>query len=417
MLDDDPTGVQTLAGVRVLLGWDPERIAAALAGRPAVHLVTNARALPSAGAAALVGEAARAALASVPGADLILRGDSTLRGHLLEEYAAVRDASTPGSNPPLLLVPALPSAGRVTIGGVHLIERDGRRTPLHETEYARDGVFSYRDARLLGWAEERSGGWFQADAGRELSLEELRRRGPAVIVEALEALAAAGRPGVLAPDAETVADVDSIARGYEWAVERGVPAVVRCAPLFAGLLAGTTAAAEVPAPRSGGGGLAVVCGSYVPTTTRQLVRLGEALPDLLVEVDARALASSEPMSEIERAAGAASASLRRCGIALVATSRERPASASSLEAGGRVASALARVAGRLEPRPRVVIAKGGITAAVTLREGFGIDEAEVVGPVVPGVSHWRGGGLDYLVVPGNVGEDELLVDLVRLVRG
>ena len=88
------------------------------------------------------------ALAGAPDARLVLRGDSTLRGHLLEEYRGVSATSIcPGEWPPLLLVPALPSAGRVTVGGVHLFERDGRRVPLHETEYARDGVFALRATR------------------------------------------------------------------------------------------------------------------------------------------------------------------------------------------------------------------------------------------------------------------------------
>jgi uncharacterized protein YgbK (DUF1537 family) len=418
VLDDDPTGVQTLAGIRVLLDWTPERIAAALAGRRAVHLITNSRALTPERARSVVEAAARAALAGLPEADLVLRGDSTLRGHLLEEYLAVRDAAMPDCDPVLLLVPALPSAGRITVDGVHLIERDGDRVPLHETEYARDGVFAYRDARLLSWADDRSGGWFPATNGRGLTLSALRRDGPSAVADALDALAAVGAPAVLAPDAETVADVDAIARGSERAVAGGAHVVVRCAPLFAGVLAHTTARGTVPAPRANGGGLLVVCGSYVPTTTRQLGRLTAHRHGTLVEVDVDALASDDPAGEIDRAAAAVSAVLRRRELAVVATPRERSPGASSLEAGARIASALARVAGAVEPRPPVVIAKGGITAAVTLREGFGIDEAEVVGPVMPGVSYWSGEGLDYLVVPGNVGDDDLLVELVRsVVRG
>ena len=69
----------------------------------------------------------------------------------------------------------------------------------------------------------------------------------------------------------------------------------------------------------------------------------------------------------------------------------------------------------MAPRPGVVIAKGGITAAVTLRTGFGADEAEVIGPVVPGISRWRAGALEYLVVPGNVGHDDVLAELVDLM--
>ena len=81
-----------------------------------------------------------------------------------------------------------------------------------------------------------------------------------------------------------------------------------------------------------------------------------------------------------------------------------------------VATAYGRLAATTNRSP------GGITSAVTLQHGLGAGEAEVVGPVLPGVSHWhaigRRGPLEYLVVPGNVGDDDLLLGLVeRLLRG
>src|SRR5437016_8597631 len=88
VLDDDPTGVQTLEGIRVLLDWDPDRIARALAGRRSVHLITNSRALSPDQARAVVGAAARPAVAGVDGVRVVLRGDSTLRSHMWEEYEA-----------------------------------------------------------------------------------------------------------------------------------------------------------------------------------------------------------------------------------------------------------------------------------------------------------------------------------------
>ncbi len=420
VLDDDPTGAQTLSGIRVLLAWrHPDRIGRALAGRRSVHVVTNTRALPPEQARATVAGAARAALRGVAGARLLLRGDSTLRGHLLEEYLGLCDATGRG-RPPLLLVPALPSAGRVTRDGVHLIERDGRAEPLHQTEYAHDGVFAYSSARLLEWAEERSGGLFRAADGLELHLGELRSRGAAAVEEALETLGHAGRPAVLAPDAETDADLAAIAAGYAAALEQGWEAVVRCAPAFAGVVAGTTAPGLLAAPRASGP-LLVLCGSHVPTSTRQLAALEAAYPGSLVEVDAGALAGEGSEAEEERAARAASTRLAAHGLAIVATPRERPEGTTELDAGRRIAEGLARVAGRVEPAPAVVVAKGGITSAVALRVGFGADEADVLGPVLPGVSLWRArarnGALDYLVVPGNVGDDRLLADLVERVLG
>ena len=416
VLDDDPTGVQTLAGIHVLLAWDEGDVLAALGDRPSVHLVTNARALAPERARAVTASAARTAVADAPDARVVLRGDSTLRGHLLEEVEAVASVVTPDRVPPLLLVPALPSAGRVTVAGVHLIARDGRFMPLHETEYASDGMFSYRSARLLEWAEERSGGLFHARDGRELQLDDLRARGPAGVMRALEELEAAGRPAVLAPDAVTEADLELVAEGYRRAVEAGTDALVRCAPAFAGVLAGTTANALVPAPETRDGML-VVCGSYLPASTAQLRVLVDERPGSLVEVDPSVLASARPDSEVRRAARAASERIRSSGLAVVSTSRLRPPGTETLDAGERIAAGIAAVAGAIEPRPSVVAAKGGITSCVTLRDGLGIAAAEVVGPVLPGVSRWRAGELEYLVVPGNVGDDRLLADIVALVLG
>lgn len=421
VLDDDPTGVQTLAGIRVLLAWDAAKIVAALAGRPSVHLITNSRALAPAAAGALVAGAARLVLAGAPDAHLVLRGDSTLRGHVREEYEAVREATAPHAWPVLLLVPALPSAGRVTRGGVHMIERDGDSTPLHETEYAHDGVFSYSTARLLGWADERSDGLFAVANGREIHLDELRRGGARAVADALSELASTGRPAVLAPDAVNDDDLALIAEGYATAIRAGVPALVRCAPAFAGVLAGTTASRLVDPPRTSEGGVLLVCGSYVPTTTRQLEAVAAARPGTLVEVDADALVGADAEVEIARAAAAVTEVFDRERFAAVATPRTRSEQTGSLAAGELVATGLAQVAGLIEPRPPVVIAKGGITSAVTLQTGLGVDVADVVGPVLPGVSLWHaeaaGRPLDYLVVPGNVGDDDLLVRLLDAVMG
>jgi uncharacterized protein YgbK (DUF1537 family) len=416
--DDLPADVHALAGLRALLAWDAPAVSTALGRGASVHLITNSRAQRPEKARDLVESTARVALAAVPEAHLVLRGDSTLRGHLKEEYEAVAAAVGRRSRPPLLLAPALPSAGRVTRAGVHLIERNGAASALHETEYARDGLFSYSTARLLNWAEERSGGLFEASLGRELHLGDRRRGGGSAVAAALRDLASAGRPAVLAPDAETDDDLALIAAGFAQAVREGIPALVRCAPAFAGVLTGTTAPGLAPPPLAGPGGVLVVCGSYVPTTTRQLAALAATGAEV-VAVDADALARDEAGPEIARATAAASVILRREGLVVVATPRTRSEHTGQLEAGERIATGLALIAGRVEPAPSVVIAKGGITSAVTLRTGFGCKAAEVVGPVLPGVSHWRadarGGALDYLVVPGNVGADDLLARLVDAV--
>jgi uncharacterized protein YgbK (DUF1537 family) len=422
VVDDDPTGTQAVAGVPVLLEWDPGLVAETAAARPpAIHLMTNARAYSPSEARELTRSATAAAVEALGRPRVVLRGDSTLRGHLLDEYLGLCEAAYEGTRPPLLLVPALPAAGRVTVGGVHLLERDGVRVPLHETEYARDPSFAYRDARLLRWAEERSSGLLRAVDGSEVPLERLRSEGAGAVAEALLELAARPRPAACAPDAETLDDLATIAEGLRQAEAAGAPVAVRCAPTFAGVLGGCLATRRATIPHERGP-LVVVCGSWVPASTRQLARLVAAYPSALVEVDVLALASTHADEEIERAARDVSHRLAADDLAVLATPRERPDGTEGLAAGHLIAVNLARVLRHLDPAPAVVVAKGGVTSAVTAREGLGARRGEVVGPLLDGVALWRlptdgDRTIPYVVFPGNVGGDDTLRELVDLLRG
>jgi uncharacterized protein YgbK (DUF1537 family) len=419
VIDDDPTGAQAEAGVPMLLGWTEPLLTNAAQARPrALHLLTNSRALDRADAYRVTREAAEAAVATVPDADVVLRGDSTLRGHVGEEYRALRDAAYDGDDTALMLVPALPAAGRVTLDGVHRIERNGGSAPLHDTEYARDGGFSYRSSRLLDWAEERSAGYFRAADGGELHLAELRAGGPDAVASALSRTAARA-PAVFAPDARTDDDLDLIAAGLRAALAAGTRVIVRCAPAFVARLAGSAATGFTPAPRAKRG-LLVACGSYVPTSTEQLRRLVERRPGRLVEVRTDTLTAHESEREqaIDEAARAAARLIDQDGVAIVATSREPDTR--GLAYGERIADGLAGVVARLRSRVDVVLSKGGITSAINLRRGLGAESAHVVGPLTPGISLWQvtvpeGPAMAYVVFPGNVGGDDALVDVVDLL--
>ena len=69
----------------------------------------------------------------------------------------------------------------------------------------------------------------------------------------------------------------------------------------------------------------------------------------------------------------------------------------------------------------VVIAKGGITSAEIARSAFEADVAQVLGQPAVGVALWQlstpdGRLVPYVAVPGNVGEANLLADLVVAAR-
>jgi len=417
VLDDDPTGTQSASGARVLLDTSDAALRSWFGTHEpsSVYVLTNSRALTGADAQAIVGRIARVVDAEWPGTELVLRGDSTLRGHVGEEYLGVAR----GSTPVLLLAPAMPGAGRVTLDGHHYLLRGGRRVSLDETEYAADPDLGYGDAHLLRWAEQRSGGLFKAREGVVVTLSDLRAGGGGAVSAALGLLAHLGRPAVCAVDAETDEDVGRIAEGLTRARQERIDVVVRCAPPLAAILAGCTATTAPPAPAVDGRVL-VVAASYVPLSTEQLEAYDQRYPGTTVVADLHALIAA-PGAEQDRLAVELSKIWRTNRVAALVTPRAIP-QGPVIPRGIAIARNLAGTLTRLAEKPSVVVAKGGVTSAVTARNGLHASSATVLGPLRPGIALWSlqtpgSATLPYVVFPGNVGERETLADLVCQLIG
>ena len=417
ILDDDPTGTQATADVTVIIDLEEHALHQWFTNhRPrSVYVLTNSRGLAATEAQDLVATIANLVAREWPNARLVLRGDSTLRAHLAPEYLG----ASLGSSPVLLLVPAMPSAGRVTIGGAHYLVRDGQRVPLQETEYAADPDLGYHTSNLLGWAEERSQGLFPAKDGRVLELGELRSTGPAAVPRAVELLVPLHRPVACAVDAETDEDINHIAEGVRVACRKGLPLLVRCAPPLAAALAGSQATRLANVPRVDGPVL-VVSASYVPLSSAQLEAYEAAFPGTTVVADVEALLA-RPAIEQGRLAKDLSSRLYRFGVAALVTPRTNPRSP-VLPRGASIVRALAQVLHLLSPRPSVVLAKGGVTAAVVALDGLGACTAHVRGPLTTGVSLWElttreDEQLPFVVFPGNVGSRGTLAEVVSELLG
>ena len=165
VLDDDPTGSQAVHDVSVVTVPAAGTLAAALAEPGSTcFLLTNSRSMPEAAAVAANRRAARTLFGlgrrlDAP-VEVVSRGDSTLRGHIPAEPAAldaVRAEMTGEGFDAILFVPAYLEAGRVTAGGVHWARVGGRFVPVGETEFARDASFGYASSDLRGFLAEKSG--------------------------------------------------------------------------------------------------------------------------------------------------------------------------------------------------------------------------------------------------------------------
>jgi uncharacterized protein YgbK (DUF1537 family) len=418
VLDDDPTGTQAAAGARVLIDTSAPALRSWFADHPPqpVYVSTNTRALSPGRARDLVARVADVAATLWPGVQFVCRGDSTLRGHVREEYQGLAG----GAAPALLLVPAMPSAGRVTVGGRHYLVTAGGRVPVAETEYARDPHFGYADSDLLHWAERRSGGFFAARRGVVLRLAELRDGGPAAVAAAVARVTrdgeGVGEPAVVACDACSDGDLATIADGIRRAWQENSQVIVRCAPPLAALLTGSAAAGFCPPPTARR--LLVVVGSYVQASTLQLAELSRAYPGRVALADLAAL-GRDPAQEQSRLAGLLERAWAQGPVAIMATPRVR--ADIGPESGLEIARRLAGVVAALAARPDAVVVRGGVTSAVMARFGLGATEARVAGPVMPGVVLWRlddsAGGIPLLIAAGNIGQPGDLAALVGRIAG
>ena len=419
VLDDDPTGTQTLRDVTVLTAWDAQTIGRHL-GDPVVFLSTNSRSLDEPAAARLARQAVTAAMGAGRPISLVSRSDSTLRGHFVAETRAIAEAmGAPDAR--ILLAPFFGEGGRVTVEDVHLLEREGLRTPIGDTEYARDATFGFRSSNLRDWvAEKYAAAGMRSPALISLSLAMLRSGGPAAVAEALGSLAAGG---VAIANAETERDIEVTALGALWAEEAGLPLVARTAASYVRARAGRPPAPLLAADEATGGpaGLIVV-GSHVPTTSRQLAALLDSPAS--ARITARELSVESMLTEgratVVEAARSLDRTLAAGRIGLAATERIRRDV--DLAAGRRISGALVDVVRRLERRPDWIIAKGGITSSDIAVHGLGMREPRVAGQLLPGVPVWVGGresrwpGLPLVVFPGNVGDPTWLADAVGLLE-
>jgi uncharacterized protein YgbK (DUF1537 family) len=427
VLDDDPTGTQTVHGVDILAEWSVPSLTAALEDpRPCFYVLTNSRSLPGPKAAALVTEITRnlALAARASGTDFVVvsRSDSTLRGHFAVELEALR-ANLGYAAAGTIVVPAFFEGGRYTVGDVHYVAEGDSLVPAAETEFARDRTFGYAHSNLTEWIEEKTGGSVRASEVLSIDIRTLRHAEGANRVR--RSLLEAPTGAHLVVNAAAYADLEVFVHGLLQAEALGKRFLVRTAASFVRVRSAIEerpllAASEVLGPGTQGG--LVIVGSFTGKTTTQLKSLLSLSDAVGVEVGVDRLATPHSRTaEIARVVAVAREAIRTGLHAVVYTSRSRESAlgvAGDLQVGQTVSGALVEIVRGLPERPRFLVAKGGVTSSDVALHGLGMRKARVLGQVVHGVPVWEMGpesrypGLKLVIWPGNVGEPDALRDLV-----
>jgi uncharacterized protein YgbK (DUF1537 family) len=189
VLDDDPTGTQTCHGINVLTVWDEEVLVHEFQTcSRGFFILTNSRALPTTDARELIRQICtaitKAAAKAQKSFEIVLRGDSTLRGHFPDEPEAAEEII--GAVDGWILAPFFRQGGRFTIDDTHyVLDPVGNLIPAAQTPFAKDATFGYTNSNLRNYVVEKSEGSIAAHRVQSISLEDIRTGGPRAVAEKL----------------------------------------------------------------------------------------------------------------------------------------------------------------------------------------------------------------------------------------
>ena len=432
VLDDDPTGVQTVNGIYVYTHWDPETVLEAFrAPEQMFFILTNSRGLTAPESRALHEEIARniAEASAETGRDYLLlsRGDSTLRGHWPMETEVLRETLETLTKKHFdgeIIYPFFPEGGRYTLNDVHYVKQGELLVPAGLTEFAKDKSFGYASSSLPDWCEEKSGGRFPAESCCRIGIGELRAGDVAGIAAKLESVAGFGKIIVNSADYD---DVAVFVAALCLALRHGKEYLFRCAAALPKVLG---CVQDIPLltrddllDRNNPNGGIILIGSHVAKTTRQLEALqNSGIPMEFIRFDQhRVLKPGGLAAEVDRILTLVEALLPAGRSAVVFTRRDRldldtEDPNRQLQISTEISDALTGIIGKLNVRPSFIVAKGGITSSDVGTKALRVRKALVKGQIRPGIPVWQTGeeskfpGLPYVIFPGNVGnEDDLKI--------
>jgi uncharacterized protein YgbK (DUF1537 family) len=426
VLDDDPTGTQTVYDIPIYTRVDYEIIQKIFQDNniKAFYILTNTRSMSKEKVMELDSKIARNIdlVSKRTGIDyeLIVRGDSTLRGHFPLELNIIKDNISKKIDG-YFLIPFFQEGGRITVDDVHYVKENNTFIPVGETQFARDHTFGFTSSNLKDYVEEKTNCLVLKDQVVSISLEELRSNSSAVFNKIMDLN---GRICIV--NAENYSDIQAFVNGLIKAEYEGKNFLFRTAASFVksriglkdnGLLDGNTL--NIIDNR---GGL-IVAGSYVNKTSQQINHLMKETSIYSIEIDVLSiLTESDNSNIIKKISQKIDENIIRGIDTLIYTSRSvilGNDNTPNLDIGNKISLYLAKIVKQLKEAPAFIVAKGGITSSDIATEGLNIEEAIVCGQIANGVPVWKSGreskfyGLVYVVFPGNVGDEDELTNVIR----
>ena len=434
VLDDDPTGVQTVHDVSVYTDWEEESIRNGFEEKEAMFFIlTNSRSF-SVEETTKVHQDIAARVAKVArelGQDfmIISRGDSTLRGHYPLETQLLADGLTKNEGVVIdgeIICPFFPEGGRYTMDNIHYVKEQDNLVPAGMTEFARDKTFGYKCSDLTEYVEEKTEGKYHKEDCITISLDELN----VLDVQGIkEKLMSAQNMAKIIVNAVSYADLKVFCAALVLAMKEGKHYMARTAAAFTKVMGRISDQPLLGREQLEGdtknGGI-VLIGSHVKKTTDQLNCLKELDGQAdFMEFQVNTVFEENGLEkEVERTVKAAEEKILSGRTVVIYTSRqllapENMTPEEKLQISVKISNAVTSIIGKLSVKPKFIIAKGGITSSDVGTKALRVKKARVMGQVKKGIPVWMTGeeskfpGMPYIIFPGNVGEVSTLKEIVE----
>lgn len=438
VLDDDPTGVQTVHDISVYTSWDKDSIRAGFDEENSLfYVLTNSRGFTAEQTtkahheiAAVVDEVAKET-----GKEYIFisRSDSTLRGHYPLETELLKADYEKNTGKVIdgeILCPFFKEGGRFTIENVHYVKYGDELVPANETEFAKDKTFGYTAATMPEYVEEKTKGAYKKEDVSCISLEDIHNMEIDKIEEQLLAVHDFNKIIVNAVD---YVDVKVFCVALYRAMRKGKVYMMRTAAAIVKVMGGVTSQPlltreQMVVKETENGGIIVV-GSHTEKTTRQVEALKELKEIEFIELDATLVKDDAAFeAEVQRCLEKEEACIKSGRTVCCYTTRalitaDTGDKEDELRLSVKISDAVQSLVGRLSVTPAFVIAKGGITSSDVGTKALAVKRANVLGQIRPGIPVWQTGDesrfplTPYVIFPGNVGDDETLREAVEILIG
>lgn len=436
VLDDDPTGVQTVHDISVYTNWDKDSIRQGFEEENNLfYVLTNSRGFTEEQTTKAHHEIAEVVdeVARETGKEYIFisRSDSTLRGHYPLETQLLKadyEKNTGKTIDGEIMCPFFKEGGRFTLDNVHYVKYGEELVPANETEFAKDKTFGYTAYTMPEYIEEKTKGEYKAADVTCISLEDIHNMDIDKIEAQLMEVTGFNKVIVNAVD---YADVKVFCTALYRAMAKGKVFMFRTAAAIVKVMGAVTdqpllTREQMVVKETTNGGIVVV-GSHTEKTTKQVECLKELKDIEFIELDATLVKDDDAFeAEVSRCLAREEECIRAGKTVCCYTTRalitaDTGDKEDELRLSVKISDAVQSLVGRLSITPSFVIAKGGITSSDVGTKALEVKKANVLGQIKPGIPVWQTGEeskfplTPYVIFPGNVGEISTLKEAVEVL--